>query len=96
MWVLGSARDVAEALLRERGAEGLRVRDDLLGVRRETRQRGLLERDGLGGDRVFERSALLTGEDGRIDLLGVLLSTEDRAARGPRSVLCVVKATTSA
>ena len=35
---------------------------------------GDLERDGLGGDHVHERAALLAREHGRVDLLGVLLA----------------------
>ena len=42
--------------------------------------RGDLERDRLAGDHVLERAALLAREDGRVDLLGVLLAAEDHAA----------------
>ena len=38
------------------------------------------ERDRLAGDHVHQRAALLAGEDGRVDLLGVLLLAEDHAA----------------
>src|SRR3954468_10364241 len=41
-----------------------------------------LERDGLAGDHVLERPALLAGEDGGVDLPGVLLATDDHAAAG--------------
>ena len=39
--------------------------------------RGDLQRDGLGGDHVLQRAALLAGEHRRVDLLRVLLLAED-------------------
>ncbi len=44
---------------------------------------GELERDGLGGDDVLERAALLAGEDAGVQLLGEVLAGEDEAAAGP-------------
>jgi hypothetical protein len=65
--------------LRERVTEGLSVRDDLVGVRRETRQAASLNATAFAAIDVFEWSALLTGKDGGVDLLGVLLTTDDRS-----------------
>ena len=53
---------------------------------RELLARGDLQRDGLGGDDVHQRAALLAGEDRAVDVLGELLAAEDdpaaRAAEG--------------
>src|SRR4051794_40067066 len=43
---------------------------------------GDAQRDRLAGDDVLERAALLAGEDGRVDLLGQLVATDDHAAAG--------------
>ena len=49
---------------------------------------GDLQGHRLAGDDVLERAALLAGEDGRVDLLGVLLAAEDHARRAGRRRSC--------
>ena len=44
---------------------------------------GDLQRHGLAGDHVLQRAALLAREDGRVDLLGVLLLAEDHPGARP-------------
>ena len=44
---------------------------------------GDLEGDGLGGDGVHQRPALLAGEDGGVELLGPLLLGQDQAGARP-------------
>jgi hypothetical protein len=57
----------------------------------------ILQRHRLGRDHVLERPALLAGEHGRVDLLGVLLACTGSPLRAPPpSVLWVVVVTTSA
>ena len=56
---------------------------------------GDLERHGLAGDHVHERSALVTREHARVDLLGVSSLQRIIPPRAPPSVLCVVVVTTS-
>ena len=61
---------------------GLGARDGALLALLEQLGLGDLERDRLAGDDVLERAALLAGEDGGVDLLGVLLAAEDQPAAG--------------
>ena len=69
-------------------AEGLRVRDDLLGVRLPRRLARLQERSRDTRDGVVVRAALARGEDGVVDALlevGSLLrvlAEEDEAGAG--------------
>ena len=94
--VVGAARDEAEALLDERPRERLGVGHDPGRVGAELGPGRLSERDRLGGDGVLEGPALQAREDGAVDLLGQLGRAHDGAPAGPRSVLWVVKLTTSA
>ena len=58
----------------------LRARDRALLALAEGVGGGDPERDRLARDHVLERAALLAGEDGRVDLLRVLLAAEDQPA----------------
>ena len=70
------------------GGEGLRVRDDLAGVGLVLRGRALLERHGLGRDRVHERAALHHREDGLVERRRVLgLAHEHAAARAAQDLV---------
>ena len=69
-------------------AEGLRVRDDLLGVRLPRGLGRLQERGGNTSDGVVVRAALARGEDGLVDALlevgslVAVLAEEDEASTG--------------
>ena len=66
----------------QRGGERLGPGDRPLLALAELLGRGDPQGDGLGGDHVLERAALLAGEDRRVDLLGVLLAADDHPRAG--------------
>src|SRR5438067_11359914 len=76
---VSAAGDDAEAFALERLGHGFGVSDDLAGVVAERRLQRLFEGNGLGGDDVDERSALMSGEDVLVDSGGELLLAEDEA-----------------
>ncbi len=64
------------------------VGDNLRGVGAELGAQRLGQRDGLGGDDVHERAALLAGEDGLVDGRGQVLRADDQAgARAAQSLV---------
>ncbi len=63
--------------------EGLSVDDRRPLALAELLGGGDLHRDGLGGDHVHERAALVAGEDRPVDVGPVLLAAEDHAAARP-------------
>ncbi|KAI6753365.1 hypothetical protein HG531_005534 [Fusarium graminearum] len=65
--VVGAARDKRVAEVSELVGHGLGVCEDLFLVVLELRCLGLLEGDSEGGDGVVVRTALVAGEDGRVD-----------------------------
>ena len=81
--VVGSAGDDAEARVLQALCEDLGVGDDLRGVGAELGTQRLSEGDGLGGDDMHERAALLAGEDSLVDGGGEILAADDEA--GARS-----------
>ena len=60
--VVGAARDDRVAAFLQTLRHQTRVREHLLLVDRELRLEGFLERDGLRGDHMHQRTALRTGE----------------------------------
>ena len=77
-------------------AEGLRVGDDLLGVRLPRRLGRLQERGRNAGDGVVVRAALAGGEDGLVDAplevgsLVTVLTEEDQSGAGTTQGLVTV------
>ena len=77
-------------------AEGLRVGDDLLGVRLPRRLSRLQEGGGNAGDGVVVRAALAGGEDGLVDAplevrsLVTVLTEEDQTGAGTTQGLVTV------
>ena len=88
---VGAAGEDGDALLGDIGAvqtlgQQRRAEQGALLTFLEFGRRGDLESDGLGGDGVHQRSALLAGEHRGVELLGPLLLRQDhagaRAAKG--------------
>ncbi len=71
------------AVVLQAGGQGFGVGHDLRGVGFEAGLQGLFKRDGLGGDDVHQRAALLTGEDRPVEALGKLGIAQGKAAAGP-------------
>ncbi len=86
--VVGAAGDDAPAGFLQCGGEDLGVGDDLLRVGGEGGLQGFAEGNGLGGDDVDERAALLAGEDGAVDRCGQIGVAEDETGAG--SAECLV------
>ena len=77
---VGAAGEDRDAALLQALGERLGVGDRLALAGAELLAGGDLQRDGLGGDRVHQRPALLAGEDRFVDRFRVLLAAEDHAA----------------
>jgi hypothetical protein len=76
---VGAAREDRDPVARahELGGDGLGAGDRAALALAEALAHRDAEGDGLRGDDVLERAALLAGEDRRVDLLGVLLLAQD-------------------
>ena len=87
---VGAAREDVHAVpgLEQLLGDGLRAVDRALLALAERVRRGDLQRDRLARDHVLERAALLAGEHGRVDLLGVLLARRGSCRRGRRRSSC--------
>ena len=84
--IIGAPTDQPVAIAFHSFGQSAAVSDHLLLVGFKAGLRCFLETDRLGGNHVHERPALDTGENLRIDLLGVFFRTEDQAsARSPQS-----------
>ncbi|MNV18417.1 hypothetical protein D3C71_1092400 [compost metagenome] len=83
---LGASGDQAQPSLLQCLAHCRGIGQHLLLVDLELGFERFLERHRLAGDRVHQRAALRTGEDGRVDRLLVLLFHQDHAAaRAPQA-----------
>ena len=78
--VVGAARGDLVAAGDKGGGEGAAVFHDLLGVGLELWLEAFAETHGLRGDDVHERAALIAGENGGVEGLGVNRFREDESA----------------
>ena len=81
--VVSATRDDIEVALDHTRRKRLRVCNNLLAVALELGGKSLLEGNSLGRNDVHERAALPAREDRTVDLLLVLLVTEDQTAARP-------------